>query len=135
MTAKQKIHQAHLADWASKISNQQASGLTVRDWCRQNNLSLHKYNYWKHLLKEEYVDSTFPEIAPVSLSSVSCNNHDPSPSQISDVSIPYRENCTNRAIRANCTMCNLTINGLSLSIDESVSEEFLTTLIKAVRYA
>ena len=53
MNAKQKLHQVHLQEWTVRFADQKASGLTVRQWCEQNNLSFHTYNYWKHLLKEE----------------------------------------------------------------------------------
>ena len=56
MNAKQKLHQAHLQEWAARFANQKASGLTVKQWCEQNHFSIHTYNYWKHLLKEEVVD-------------------------------------------------------------------------------
>lgn len=55
MNAKQKLHQVHLQEWAIRFADQKASGLTVRQWCEQNKLSFHTYNYWKHLLKEEVV--------------------------------------------------------------------------------
>ena len=35
MNAKQKLHQAHLNEWAARISDQKACGLTVRQWCAQ----------------------------------------------------------------------------------------------------
>ena len=38
MTAKQKLHQAHLREWAVRFSEQKASGLTIRQWCDQNHL-------------------------------------------------------------------------------------------------
>ena len=65
MTAKQKIHQAYLNEWAARFTDQKVSGLTVRQWCDQNHLSIHKYHYWKHLLKEEVVDQLLPDIVPL----------------------------------------------------------------------
>ena len=69
MNARQKLHQIHLQEWTVRFAEQKASGLTVRQWCKQNNLSFHTYNYWKHLLKEEVVDQTLPDIVPLSLRS------------------------------------------------------------------
>lgn len=40
-----------------------------------------------------------------------------------------------RAIRLNCSTIHLTINGISLEMDSTISQEFLCSLIKAVRYA
>ena len=64
MNARQKLHQVHLQEWTVRFADQKASGLTVRQWCEQNNLSFHTYNYWKHLLKEEVVDQVLPDIVP-----------------------------------------------------------------------
>ena len=67
MNAKQKLHQIHLQEWTVRFADQKASGLTVRQWCEQNNLSFHTYNYWKHLLKEEVVDQALSDIVPLSV--------------------------------------------------------------------
>lgn len=67
MNARQKLHHAQLAEWAAKFSDQKISGLTVKQWCDQNHLSIHKYNYWKRLLKEEVVDQMLPDVVPFSV--------------------------------------------------------------------
>ncbi len=51
MFNKSLLHQARLNEWASRCADQKASGLSVTDWCEQNNLSKHKFFYWKQLLK------------------------------------------------------------------------------------
>ena len=81
MSSHSKIHQVNLDNWSVRIAEQVASGLTIRQWCSQNNVSFHKYNYWKHLLKEQVTDSVLPDIVPVTLPSYK----------------PYE--CTNRTIR------------------------------------
>lgn len=135
MNAKQKLHQAHLAEWAARFSEQKASGLTIRQWCEQNNVSIHKYNYWKHQLKEQVVDQMLPEIVQLSVPSPLS----PSDNSISDSSLSRTDhsNRTNRTIRTNYTNENirLCIDGVALELEPSVSEEFLRTLIRAVHYA
>ena len=42
-----------------------SSGLSVKKWCILNNISIHAYNYWKHIAKEEYLDSILPDIVPL----------------------------------------------------------------------
>ena len=46
MNAKQKRHQAHLAEWSARFTDQKASGLTIRQWCDKHSLSIHKFNNW-----------------------------------------------------------------------------------------
>ena len=71
MNARQKLHQIHLQEWTVRFAEQKASGLTVRQWCKQNNLSFHTYNYWKHLLKEEVVEQVLPDIVPLTVPALS----------------------------------------------------------------
>lgn len=40
MNTKQKLHQLHLNEWASRFADQKASGLTVRQWCDQSHYSI-----------------------------------------------------------------------------------------------
>ena len=121
MNLNNKLHQAKLSEWASRFADQKASGLTVRKWCDLNGLSIHKYNYWKHQLKEEVVGSALPDIVPVSLPSGSIPAM---PSRVIDR--------TNRAIRV---MIPISINSIDFEIDSSVTEDFLCTLIRAVHHA
>ena len=61
MNSKQKLNQIKLAQWAVRFQEQAASGLTAKAWCDENNITIHTYNYWKHKLKLEYMDSLLPE--------------------------------------------------------------------------
>ena len=132
MNTKEKLHQLRLNEWAARFSEQKTSGLTVRQWCEQNNYSIHTYNYWKHLLKEELASQVLPDIVPLSI---------PESVSIPESTIPIAPtsldnsplmNCPIRTIRATAT---LTINGVSIEVDSTISEEFLSTIIKAVRHA
>lgn len=60
MNHKQKLHQIKLTQWATRFQEQAANGLTVKAWCAENNVTIHTYNYWKHKLKLEYIDSLLP---------------------------------------------------------------------------
>ena len=42
---QKKSHAAQLTKWLTLFDEQAASGLTVKDWCAANNISIHKYNY------------------------------------------------------------------------------------------
>ena len=130
MNAKQKLHQVHLQEWAIRFADQKASGLTVRQWCEQNKLSFHTYNYWKHLLKEEVVEQALPDIVPLSLPVLS-----DSVSSLETTVPDIRSIRANRSIRSNNSNVKMLINGVSIEIDTSVSEEFLSKLIRAVCHA
>ncbi len=57
MSTRSIVNCAKLEAWASRFAEHRASGLTVADWCRQNNISKHSYFYWKRKLKDEAVVS------------------------------------------------------------------------------
>ena len=126
MNARTKIHQLHLNEWITRFSEQKASGLTVKQWCEQKPLSVHAYNYWKHLVKEDLSRQVLPDIVPLTFPN-SQNTSDPQ-----DSNTPVFTNCTIRAIRTTAT---ITINGITITVDSGISEDFLRTLIKAVRHA
>lgn len=131
MNARQKIHQAHLTEWAARFQEQKNSGLTIRQWCEQNSISIHKYNYWKHQVKEELVDQMLPDIVQLPIP-------DPVlPSGVPDHGISDRSIRANRTYRANYPISNirLCIDGVALELEPSVSEDFLRTLIRALHYA
>lgn len=136
MNAKQKLHQAHLAEWTVRFSDQRASGLTVRQWCDQNHVSIHKYNYWKHQLKEEVVDQMLPDIVPLAVTTPLSVTEPALPQNTqSDQAVPdraIRANCANRTNRANVKFC---VDGVSLEVEPSINEDFLRVLIRAVHYA
>lgn len=60
MNNKQKLHQIKLTQRAARFQKQADSGLTIKAWCAENNITIHTYNYWKHKLKLEYIDSMLP---------------------------------------------------------------------------
>ena len=132
MNAKQKLHQLHLNEWASRFSQQKTSGLTVRQWCDQNHYSIHSYNYWKHLLKEELACQVLPDIVPLEIPGTPALLQSAVPVSPAGTLDP---NLTNCAIRQVQTTATLTINGVSIEVNSDISEEFLRTIIKAVRYA
>ena len=65
MNVNQKIHNANLAKWLDLFKEQKASGLTVREWCKEKGLTIHAFYYWKNKAKEAYVDSALPDIVPL----------------------------------------------------------------------
>ena len=117
------FNQIRLQEWAGRFAEQKASGLTVRQWCEVNHFSFHTYNYWKHLFKEEVVDQVLPDIVPIPVSAVPEYLSSLEATEVSSI----RSNC---AIRANQSFMKLNINGISIEIDDSVSVEFLSKLLK-----
>lgn len=129
MNSRQKLHQAQMKEWATRFADQKASGLTVKEWCDQNHFSIHRYHYWKRLLKDEIVDQVLPspDIVPILLPTA-VPAASPSPS---DAYNPIALSTDS----TSGTTAKITMNGISIEVNDTVSPEFLTALIKAVRYA
>ena len=51
--------QAGIAKWSRLIAEQKNSGLTIRDFCRQHDLSWHAYYYWLRKIRE-HIDPALP---------------------------------------------------------------------------
>lgn len=73
MSTKSLLHQAKLSEWASRFADHKASGLSVTEWCKENNLPQYKYFYWKRQLKEEVTLQALPEIVPLAIPSTPAN--------------------------------------------------------------
>ena len=101
MNTTKKLQQVKLDQWAVLCKEQSQSGLTVRQWCEQNGYTVHTYNYWKHRLKESYVDSVLPDIVPI-------------PPQVPASFHELRDSCINNTI--SVSLC-----GVTISLDASAS--------------
>ena len=133
MNAKTKLHNAKLQEWSQHFRDQKSSGLNAKQWCSENQISYYAFNYWRNQLKEVVVDHAIPDIVPLPIPETFAQPITPTADSDSDLPV-----CTNRANCTNHTIADtvsLSINGLSLELDSSVPDAFLTKLIKAVRYA
>ena len=121
MNTTKKLQQAKLDQWAVLCKEQSQSGLTVRQWCEQNGYTIHTYNYWKHRLKERYVDSVLPDIVPITPQA-------PAPLHELRDSRESANSCINNTI-------SIALCGVNISLDASASDEMLCRIITALRHA
>ena len=62
--------QERLENWTARIMACRSSGMTIREWCRENGLSEKSYYYWQRRLfdtlsqQQKGVQPTFAEITP-----------------------------------------------------------------------
>ena len=55
-----------LQEWSAKIEAQQASGLTVQQWCMENGIKPKTYYYHLRKVREQFLDSS-PAIVPLNV--------------------------------------------------------------------
>jgi transposase-like protein len=53
MNAQEVKRQYHLSKWRPIVQECRTSGMTVRAWCKENNVSEQQFFYWQHRLREE----------------------------------------------------------------------------------
>ncbi len=68
---KQEIR---LREWSAQVKAQQASGMTVHQWCAENDIKPATYYYRLRLLRETYIETT-PTIVPLTVSKTSSAIH------------------------------------------------------------
>jgi hypothetical protein len=134
MSTKSMIHQAKLNEWATRFADQKASGLSVAQWCKENNLSQYKYFYWKRQLKDEVTLQALPDIVPLAMPASPVIPEVPTP-RSSELASATCASCASCASLPSNSCARVLINGMTIEIDSSASEAFIRALIKAVRHA
>jgi len=133
MSAKTILHQAKLNEWASRISDQMSSGLNVSQWCIRNGLTKDQFFYWKRKLKDELITQALPDIVPLSLpaSVPECNPVITQP----PVPTPSVSDCTNCTTCTTAPSAKIHFGDLVIELDPSAPDQFIQSIIKAVRHA
>jgi transposase-like protein len=50
---KRSKHEILKTKWIQNIKDQNESGLTIRDWCKENEVTHGQYYYWLRIIREE----------------------------------------------------------------------------------
>lgn len=127
MNTNQTLHQIKLQQWASRFQEQASSGLTVKAWCAENDITIHTYNYWKHKLKQEYVEASLTEqhaIVPLTTPVTP------------PVLVPAKDymhmSCQ---LHDSHNIISISIGEVVIQAADHVSDEYLLRILKAVRHA
>lgn len=55
-------------EWQEQVNSQITSGLTVKEWCRQNNVNAKTYYYHLRRVREKLCEDQGQQIVPLSIS-------------------------------------------------------------------
>ena len=58
-TMKSTKHEMLKSQWMEIIKRHSESGLSIREWCRENNVSHGKFYYWQRVIREESLISVY----------------------------------------------------------------------------
>ena len=103
---------------AALIRSYKESGMKLSDWLSSNNISKHKYYYWRRKLRDTYIDM--------------CTDGDPVPDSYSFVEVPASAAAhgEREKIAPNAS-ASVKINGCTVNISDSASVSFLRKLFEA----
>lgn len=134
MVANKTIHQAALAKWTALFQEQKSSGLTIKEWCSKNNVSIHAYYYWKRIAKEEYVRSIIPDIVPLPVPSGPTTDNI---STVDDVQPEHElyNSCNSGHTIALDSTVSISMNDIRIEIGPEASDALITKIIGALRHA
>lgn len=90
-----------LKEWNEEIRECRSSGLTVIEWCRQNNVNVKNYYYHLRRVRKCLCENQCSEIVPVSL-----------------------------PVKKNHNEIRIEKNGLQITLPADISSETLTVLIR-----
>lgn len=129
MKINQKNHQANLSKWTSLFQEQADSGLTIKEWCNQNSISIHAFYYWKRIAKEAYVNSIMPEIVPLQVNELT-------PVRSDSYKETNLDSCKlHKSSPEKSTPVIISIGDIHIEIGAAASDEMISGIIKAVRHA
>lgn len=132
MNVNKKLHDAKLLEWAALFKEQAESGLKVLDWCSSKGISKDTYYYWKHQLKDAYVEASMPEIVPLSLPST------PSPTNSESLLPTPNPSLNSRDLYNSCHSADtisVFMGDIRIEIGSNASDELIAKVIGVMRHA
>ena len=118
-------HQRRLALWIDRIRACRLSGMTVNQWCRENDVGCKSYYYWLRKIRLEALEAyeSFPASQPAS-----ALLPDATPAQIfAKVELDSGGDKNDRPVIV------LDISGAKLQIHNAASEAAITNTLAAIR--
>ena len=111
----QKISQnVRLQEWMQRIKESQESGLSINEWCRQNDIQTGSYYYWLNKIRNiacEYAqESNETSLVKVAIES-------------------QRSEPSNTNVVSNDTVAVLVKNGIRIELTNSISKELLKIIM------
>ena len=103
-------------EWARDVSERISSGLSVKEWCRQNNLSVDTYRSRLRTIRREMLDVV--------------------PGDFVEIRQPQQLPAAEDTAAPDTTgQISIEINGAVIRFDSDTPENLVTTAVKAVRNA
>ena len=111
----QKISQnVRLQEWMARIKESKESGLSINEWCRQNNIQTGSYYYWLNKIRNLACECA-QESNEMSLVKVAIESQLPAPVE--------------NKIESSDTVAVLVKNGVRIELTNSISKDLLKMIL------
>ena len=108
-------------EWAAMVSDCQASGKKVEEWCAENSINVSTYYKRLNVLRSELIDEAEKQsIVPVSVSASIANEAD------TDTAIPNAAGSSEDKII-------MRKDGIEITMPKSISEDTIFVLLKGLK--
>ena len=139
MKSSQKIHLAKLSEWSVRFQEQTSSGLSIKEWCSRNDVSLYAFQYWKRVAKEAYLDSLIPEIVQISEAPAPATPVQPPADLPACSSDEFRNSRklynSDNSDASDPQPISLSLGDVRIEFGTSSTDEDIFRILKAVRHA
>ena len=105
---------------ALMIKAYEESGMSLRDWLQQNNVSKDKYYYWRRKLRDRQLDEIISGADVQDVVFTEITHQESSIPTTSELTIP--------------TAAMINVSGIDIRISEAASSAFIRKLIEAASY-
>lgn len=102
--------------WAAVIKDRIESGLSVTDYCEQNNLSKTQYYYWLRKIREQVIETQMPQLVELQ-----------PPAPVKRISTPPDD-----SFSAEMT---ISVGNVNLAVNSSTSPELLKMVLGVIANA
>ena len=106
---------------ALMIKAYEESGMNLREWLQQNNVSKDKYYYWRRKLRDRQIDEIISGTEVQDVVFAEITHQESSIPTTSELTIP--------------TAAMINVSGIDIRISDEASSAFIRKLIEAASYA
>ena len=117
-------HAVRLKQWSEIIQAQLSSGMSKKDWCRENNVSEKQFYYWQRKVRRELYEAQAGALVPSG--SRSC---------ASLVELPVFRQSESPAAVGFRPDAVIAVGNVTIGIKENISEALLMNIGKMIRHA
>ena len=125
-------HDFQIKKWKCMINECQNSGLKIKDWCAQNDISKHQYYYWLNKIRADCYDEAVKQLPSSDSKAVTAVSVEPA--SFVEIS-PATVNEIPRVVNDAAPVAVIQNGSMRIEIMPNASASFIRQLLEAVRYA